>query len=177
MLAGAVRMVMIAAVTRRLLPLIFAGFVATQARATPLGNLASPVPQIREAAAEAIRAQGLYHPTPSPAWKSKLGFLKQGAGIQETLSKLEAMGVPGVSASFGGLSTGTCIFRVDDTWELFVSFQGGQFLRAHLVSLPRTVRVQPPLGFTGCWSVYRIDGTRELQYYIDGRQTGAPTGM
>lgn len=164
---------MMEAMAKAYLALLGAILISLNAAASPYDELSSLDPTVRSKAAQQIREQHLFHPSPRNWWKWSLASLKRGQSGKEALAALQASGVaenfsPTYLDSF---SSGVIGFRLDDTWMLKIAFQSGRVVKWKLVSELRVVMVFPPPGYNGDWWVYRVDGHCVILYFIDGVST------
>lgn len=129
--------------------------------ASPASDLASPSQAVRDAAAKILRET--YVPPPRTNWDSLVGKLKLGIS---KLSALEALGeiTNNVSGSVGSSSTEMNRYRLDDLWLMECSYtgRGTNSVLTHLNFIQglRFVSVEPPLGFSGRWTTYYVNGQK-----------------
>lgn len=141
--------------------------------AGPMEDLASPEQEVRDQAAEKLRAS--YRPVPESKWADLVAGLKNGQTKEEVLRQLAPYKVTeeGGWGALGSYSTG---YRLDDEFVLECGFftEGGERLVAHALTRSiRRVPVVPPRDFTGRWVLYFANGNKshELHY-----EKGMPVG-
>lgn len=124
--------------------------------ASPIDELGSPVPEIRDAAAKKLRSA-----SPSPAktnWSSLVSKLKKGASATNVF----ALFPPNTQreAFVMGAGNSTASYRLDDHYILVCRWNDIRhtLLDFQLAEQLRHVWVQPPHEFTGVWTTYYVNG-------------------
>ncbi len=145
------------------------------AYASPLTDLSSPSPDVRKKAAEVIRENHLYTPTPREPWDKLVSSIKQSDSLADVLVLLtKANGdMPPLKPSDfppqGGIT-----LRLDESWAFSCTYVGSQIIHFKLIELPKEVVVPPPSGFSGCWRTYLLDDSPVLHWHDHGYSVGPP---
>ena len=157
----------------RLLFIFCCIFAVPETSASPLSDLASPLPEVRSTAAKLIRDSHLYHATSRVLWDKLASSLREDSGAQDILPYLQKNGIALRLVPSDLASNGVYHFRLDDSWVLLCAFNQSILTEFKVVEEPKEIVVLPPNDYTGFWRMYRIDGEPEgLRYYKNGKDFG-----
>jgi hypothetical protein len=138
-------------------------------------DLSSPRQEIREKAAEIIRAS--FKPTPLSRWEPLVEQLKEGMPKEEVIRKLGPHNVLTLGSGGSG-STHTTSYRLDDQFTLTCAYhnKGNILFTRTLHRAPEIKDVSPPANYTGQWTTFYIDGNpRETVLLLRGKRIGPAT--
>jgi hypothetical protein len=153
--------------------LILVGSVRIYA-GSPVTDLSSPVQEIRDAAAQAMRET--YVPPARTNWNTLLTSLKLGTPKQTVISRFNTLNFSLVPAfGSGNAETDTC--QLDDLWVIECTFtpgiSGTNLSHVELRERMRDVLVPLPTNFTGSWTTYHVNGQRHYKFsYKSGQLNG-----
>jgi hypothetical protein len=147
-----------------LLPLCWAGVL----RASPATDLSSPSPEIRAAAAAALRQS--YQPPPESKWSPLLAALKPGDKMTNVEAILKAHGIELGEGTYGVIES-----RLDELWVLKYGYTE-EFDQDKVIMPERHLEqhltwkhVNAPTNFTGVWTEYWGNGQKCFETtYRDG---------
>jgi hypothetical protein len=143
--------------------------------ADPFADLASPSEDVRSHAAQIIRDQHLYHPTPRTTWDELSTSLKKDESTQDLVDAMHKKGIaPDITADIFSRPA-IYSFQLDDSWRLNCVVSDSQLHRWEIIEEPRTIMVSPPANYSGHWHVYKLDGTPVSLDYEDGHRLGPLT--
>jgi hypothetical protein len=133
----------------------------------------------RDTAAMAIRQN--YVPPSKTNWSTLLIAIQPGMARTNVLQNLDKLGAkPGMCAGSG--SRMTEYFHMDELWALECVFDrslpGNGVVSRKLVERMQDIWVEPPIGFSGSWRTYYMNGqlSREIRYK-DGLRNGESTSF
>lgn len=147
--------------------------------ASPTSDLASPSPEVRDAAAKILRET--YVAPSRTNWDSLVNKLKLGDPMTNVLDVL-ARFTNNIEGGFGSGATETERYRLDDLWMLECSHVGSDSdcVLTHLNILQglRSVEVEPLPRYTGKWITYYVNGQKSGEgQYKDGKLNGDGVGF
>jgi hypothetical protein len=158
------------------LPILFLlAVVPDNETLNPLTQLASPMQEVRDAAAKTLRAT--HTPTPRERWEPLLKSLNVADTKPAVLKRLPAGVKPemGVGSGQSHLEE----FRLDDVWTLRCTFRNesrddpATLLNFSLIERTRHLWVAPPGDFSGTWTTYFVNGQKSHQIqYKAGKYSG-----
>lgn len=140
--------------------------------ASPIDDLASPLQNIRNNAAEKLRKS--YVGTPMSQWTPTIKKIKKGQTKKEILELLRPFKI----AQEGGDGTGQShseSYRLDNEWILICWFQnqGDKLIDSKLTLSLKYIWTNPPEGFTGKWITYFVNGQKSHEIkYKNGKYSG-----
>jgi hypothetical protein len=142
------------------------------ARGAPVDDLASPDPDVRAHAAQMIREQHLYQPTPRDRWDKLAASFRVGETPAEALKQVQQAGFATSFPPQVWDNTHPNEVRgvlLDDCWILEFHFGPTGLSECWVRDNPREILVSPPAHYSGTWHTYRIDGYGISRLYIDGK--------
>ena len=134
-------------------------FLAIVANGTPIDDLASPNPELRDKAAAELRL--VFRSTPESRWAPIVDKITKGQSKKDILKLLQPFNVTEEMGAGSGQSHSES-YRLDDEWILICYFfnEGDILIDRTLTQSIRQVGVKPPESFTGQWVLYFINGTK-----------------
>ena len=134
-------------------------FLAIVANGTPIDDLASPNPELRDKAAAELRL--VFRSTPKSRWAPIVDKITKGQSKKDILKLLQPFNVTEEMGAGSGQSHSES-YRLDDEWILICYFfnEGDILIDRTLTQSIRQVGVKPPESFTGQWVLYFINGTK-----------------
>ena len=158
--------------TTRLFMLILLCCWTASLMGSPASDLNSPSQEVRDAAAQALRAG--YTAPARTNWDNVVASITNGM-TKTNLLKLLAPFKVTAQLGFGSGGSRSEYYRLDDAWVLVCWFRndGNILLERKLESDLRHIWVAPPADFTGTWITYRVNGQKSRQIgYEAGKYHG-----
>jgi hypothetical protein len=152
--------------------LILAATLWSVSAASPIEDLASPNPELRDKAAAELRVS--FRSTPESKWTPIVAKIVKGQSKNEILKLLQPFKVT-VGMGAGSGQSHSESYRLDDEWILICYFynEGDILIDRTLTESVRQVGVKPPENFTGQWVLYFINGTKSHEISMkDGHYFG-----
>ena len=157
--------------SRQIIFLCLALTATSPAKSDPVSDLASPSQEVRIHAAQLIRDNHLYKPSPRAPWDEFASTFKIGDSAQTIVGRFHKKGLVPFLTGDAFAFRGVHHIPLDDSWVLLLAINDSTLTEYKVVEEPKEIRVDPPDGYSGFWHTYRINGERaNLDYYVKGHR-------